>query len=89
MAETTAETPVEGEESYDEITTFDHALTQPWKIVKNYIRESRPVVWFEAICSEGNVHVSIGGEQYMLGSDGLLMPFRKGQPGPDLRFFKQ
>jgi hypothetical protein len=40
--------------------------------------------------SEANlVHVSIGGEQYMVGSDGLLMPFREGQPPPDLRHFNE
>ena len=32
---------------HDEITTFDHALTHPWKVDKKYVRESRPVVWFE------------------------------------------
>jgi hypothetical protein len=31
----------------DEITTFDHALTRPWKIVKHYVREANPI-WFEA-----------------------------------------
>src|SRR5882757_5797557 len=36
---------------HDEITTFDHALTHPWKIVKNYVRENRPAIWFEAICA--------------------------------------
>ena len=35
------------------------------------------------------VHVTIGGEQYMLGGDGLLMPFRVGQPPPDLRHFNK
>ena len=72
----------------DEITTYDHALTRPWTILKTMKRERRPV-WVESICSEGNVHVMIGGEQYMLGSDGLLMPFRKGQPAPDLKHFNE
>jgi hypothetical protein len=73
---------------HDEITTVDHALTRPWTILKTMKRERHPI-WVESICAEGNVHVSIGGEQYMIGGDGLLMPFRKGQPGPDLKHFNE
>ncbi len=73
---------------HDEITTVDHALTRPWTILKTMKRERHPI-WVELICAEGNVHVSIGGEQYMIGGDGLLMPFRKGQPGPDLKHFNE
>jgi hypothetical protein len=73
---------------HDEITTYDHALTHPWTVLKTMKRERHPI-WVESICAEGNVHVSIGGEQYMLGSDGLLMPFRKGQPAPDLKHFNE
>jgi hypothetical protein len=73
---------------YDEITVFDHALTKPWTVLKTLRRETKPI-WVESICSEGNIHVTIAGEQYMLSSDGLLMPFREGQPPPDLRHFKK
>jgi len=73
---------------HDEITTFDHALTRPWKIVKNYRRESNPI-WFEAICAEGNEHVRIGKENYMMSADGYLMPAKKGQKAPDMRYFKE
>jgi hypothetical protein len=73
---------------HDEITTFDHALTRPWKIVKNYVRENRPAIWFEAICAEGNEHVRIGKQNYMMSADGYLMPAKKGQAPPDLRYFK-
>jgi hypothetical protein len=31
--------------------------------------------------------VKIGGENYMIGADGLLMPAKKGQKPPDLRHF--
>lgn len=72
---------------YDEITVFDHALTTPWTVLKTMRREKHPI-WVESICAEGNVHVMIAGEQYMLGSDGMLMPMREGQPPPDLRHFK-
>ena len=74
---------------HDEITTFDHALTHPWKVDKKYVRESRPVVWFEAICSEGNEHVRIDKQNYMRSADGYLMPAKKGQQPPDLRYFKE
>jgi len=75
---------------YDEMTTIDNALTRPWTVLKKYRRqpEARPV-WNEAICAEGNNHVGIAGETYFLSADGLLMPTRKDQPPPDLRFFKQ
>jgi hypothetical protein len=72
----------------DQITTYDHSLTHPWTIVRTMRRETKPI-WVESICAEGNVHVSIGGEHYMLGGDGLLIPFWKGQPAPDLKHFNQ
>jgi hypothetical protein len=40
-------------------------------------------------CAENNLHVRIGGEDYMISADGLLMPAKKDQPPPDLRYFKQ
>jgi hypothetical protein len=73
---------------YDEITVTDHALTKPWTVLKTMRREKKPI-WVESICSEGNIHVMIAGEQYLLGGDGLLMPFREGQPPPDLRHFQK
>jgi hypothetical protein len=33
--------------------------------------------------------VGIGGQNYMLSADGYLMPTRKNQSPPDLRYFKQ
>jgi hypothetical protein len=73
---------------HDEVTTIDNALTRPWTVTKNYHRERNPV-WVEAICAEGNQHVRIGKENYMLSADGYLMPAKKDQPPPDLRYFKQ
>jgi len=73
---------------YDEITVTDHALAKPWTVLKTMRREKKPI-WVESICAEGNIHITIAGEQYLLGSDGLLMPFRDGQPPPDLRHFKK
>jgi hypothetical protein len=73
---------------HDEVTTFDHALTRPWTVLKTYHRVRNPI-WVEAICAEGNQHVRIGNESYMISADGYLMPAKKGQAPPDLRYFKQ
>jgi hypothetical protein len=73
---------------HDEVTVFDHALTHPWTVLKNMKREKKPI-WVESICGEGNVHVNIGGQHYMLGGDGELMPSKKDQPPPSLSHFNQ
>ena len=39
-------------------------------------------------CAENNPHVIIGKEGYMLSADGFLMPAKKDQAPPDLRYFK-
>jgi len=73
---------------YDEITTIDHALTRPWTVTKSYRRERNPV-WFSNECAEDNHHVTIGKDDYFISADGLLMPAKKDQPPPDLRYFRQ
>jgi hypothetical protein len=73
---------------YDEITTIDHALTRPWTVTKSYRRERNPI-WFPNECAEDNHHVTIGKEDYFINADGLLMPAKKDQPPPDLRYFRQ
>jgi hypothetical protein len=73
---------------HDEITTIDHALTRPWTVTKTYRREKNPI-WNEYDCNEANNHVAIGNENYFLSADGFLMPGRKGQQPPDLRYFNQ
>jgi hypothetical protein len=71
---------------HDEITTFDHALSRPWSIDKTF-RPSRIANWDQDICTVGNQHVQIGKESYYLSADGLLMPTRKDQPPPDLKYY--
>jgi len=74
----------------NEITTIDNALTRPWTAIKRYRRvDVKQPVWPEAVCAEGNVHVEIGGQNYMMSADGYLMPARKGQQPPDLKYFQQ
>jgi hypothetical protein len=73
---------------HNDITTIDHALTRPWTVNKTYRRQTK-TAWVDNICGENNNHVEIGGEQYLAGADGRLMPTRKDQPPPDLRYFNQ
>jgi len=75
---------------HDEITTIDHALTRPWTVTKNFLRDraERPV-WREFICAEDNPWTKLGKENYFLSADGYLMPTRKDQPPPDLRYFNR
>jgi hypothetical protein len=73
---------------HNEITTFDHALTRPWTVTRNYRREQKPV-WIEHICAEDNRHVEIGTENYFINFDGSLMPTRKDQPAPKMKGFDQ
>jgi len=72
---------------HDEVTTIDHALTRPWTVTKSYRRERNPI-WYDNNCAENNNHVVIGKENYFLSADGLLMPAKKDQAPPDLRYFK-
>jgi len=71
-----------------EITTIDDAFTRPWTVTRDYIRERNPV-WPEYLCTEANNHVFIGKERYFKSVDGHLMPIRKDQPPPDLKYFNQ
>ena len=73
-----------------EITVLDHALTRPWSVHKTYRRNPNPrPSWPEPDCSADNAQIVIGKENYFLSADGLLMPAKKDQPPPDLRYFKQ
>jgi hypothetical protein len=75
---------------HDEITVFDHALTRPWTVDKKYVHNPNPrPYWREFYCSENSAEISVGKDTYFLSGDGLLMPTRKDQPPPDLRYFKQ
>ncbi len=73
---------------HDQITVIDHALTRPWTVIHNYFRDPNkyPTIG-EYICANDNSHVRIGGENYYLSADGLLMPAKKDQAPPDLRYF--
>ena len=75
---------------HDEVAVIDHALTHPWIVTKSYHREpNRQPYWREVTCAETNNRVEIGKQNYMLSPDGHLMPTRKDQPPPDLRYFNR
>jgi hypothetical protein len=73
---------------HNQITIFDHALTKPWTVTKDYRRNANPrAYWPEQECAEGSGLVQIGKETYMMSADGQLMPMKKDQAPPDLRYF--
>ena len=75
---------------HDTITVFDHALTRPWTADKRYRRNGNPrPEWREDSCLENNANIVIDKENYWFSADGLLMPTKKNQAPPDLRYFKQ
>ena len=75
---------------HDEITVIDNALTRPWTIDKKYVRNTNPgPEWPEISCPENNAQIFIGNENYFPSADGFLMPAKKDQPPPDLRYFNQ
>jgi len=46
------------------------------------------MIWFEYNCTENNRHVVVGKDNYYGSTDGYLMPVRKDQAPPDLKYFK-
>jgi hypothetical protein len=73
----------------DEITILDHALTRPYgKLQKAFRNPNARPAWHSDVCSEDNTWIKIGSEPYMLSGDGKLMPSKKGQAPPDLRYWK-
>src|SRR5262249_18176830 len=71
-----------------EVTIEDHALTRPWTITRTYRREPKPL-WDFVDCAENNPHVLIGKDYYMISADGYLMPTKRDQQAPDLRYFNR
>jgi hypothetical protein len=75
---------------HDEITLIDHAFTRPWTVLKTYRRNEEKVVkWPEDNCAADNELISIGNETYFRAADDNLMPTRRGQAAPDLRYFRK
>lgn len=49
----------------NEITTFDHAPTRPWSVVRS-CRGSRGPIWHEYNCAVANEHIVIDHDDYLL-----------------------
>jgi hypothetical protein len=63
-------------------------LTRPWTVDKKYVRNPDPLAnWPEYYIAEGNGQIMIDKENYFLSGEGLLMPAKKNQAPPDLRYF--
>jgi hypothetical protein len=73
---------------HDQITTIDNTLTRPWTVTRSYRRVPNGI-WHEYTCGADNQHVVIGQDDYFLSGDGFLMPVKKGQKPPDLRYFNE
>jgi hypothetical protein len=74
---------------HDEITLIDNAFVHPWTVLKTYRRNPAAYPdWLEYPCAGDQELIKIGKETYYRGADGNLMPTRRDQPPPDLRYFK-
>jgi hypothetical protein len=73
---------------HNEITTLDHAFTQPWTVSRFYkrVHDARPQ---EDNCAEENRMIAIGGRMYLEDSEGYLMPLQKDEPPPDPKLFQK
>ncbi len=73
---------------HNEMTVTDNALTRPWAVKKSYRRSAnqRPE-WNEHMCNELTKTMKLGGETYLLSREELLMPAKKDQKPPDLKYF--
>ena len=75
---------------HDEMTVMDHALTRPWTVSKTYRRDRRRPSGLAGgqLRRRQRVRFASASESYYKSADGRLMPTRKDQPPPDLRYFK-
>jgi hypothetical protein len=74
---------------HNEITLIDHAFTRPWTVLKTYRRMAEKFPdWPEDSC-DGEGIILVGKETYYRSADGTIMPTRKDQPPPNLKYFPQ
>src|SRR5262249_19239463 len=74
--------------AHDETTIIARAPPPPRTVKKNYRRSPEPYpAWSEENCGESNNHVAIADEDYMLSAEGLIIPTRKNQAPPNLKYF--
>jgi hypothetical protein len=57
--------------------------------MKKYARDPDPKTnWIEEVCTEDNPHIRIQNDNYFIGANGMLMPAKKDQKPPDMKYFK-
>jgi hypothetical protein len=75
---------------HNDMTVIDHAFTRPWTVPKRYRRtQAEGVIWPEDMCVESSELVFVGDQMYFRSAEGYLMPAKKGQGAPDLRYFNE
>jgi hypothetical protein len=57
-------------------------------VIRDYARLADPQ-WVENNCAAENHYVVIKNETYFISADGHLMPTKRNQPAPELRYFDQ
>jgi len=57
-------------------------------VLKTFKRQAK-IWWTNDNCIEGQAHVTIGKEVYFRSADGNIMPMKKDQPPPDLKYFRR
>ena len=73
----------------DEITTIDDALTRPWTVKKKYTRTAEPRQIGSRKFARSTINrCASARDNFFLSAEGLLMPSRKDQAPPDLKYFK-
>ncbi len=70
----------------DVITTRDNGLTRPWTLTRQY-RRAKKNNFSDTICALDTAYLILGDENYFISADGFLMPAKKGQKPPDLKYF--
>ncbi len=71
---------------HHQITTTDHALTRPYVVDRVY-RRAKKDIWTDTICALDTSYLILGEENYFISADGYIMPAKKGQKPPDLKYF--
>jgi hypothetical protein len=75
---------------HDEVTLVDNAFTRPWTVFKTWRRDAEKFpIWRDENCPHVTAMIKIGDELYYRDNENNIMPTRKDQPPPDLRYFGQ
>jgi hypothetical protein len=68
------------------MTVIDNALTRPWTVDKRYVRNPNPLARNQLPTEQ---RADLYRDRNFPSADGMLMPAKKDQQPPDLRYFGQ